>query len=90
MYTYLNNAECGPFFLATVTVSLFLVVVTCLGGGKTGELVSVSESSVKHGNQLTCGCWTASSCEALAGTILSLTLGFLRWSTMLHVQVRLS
>ena len=84
--TYFIQPVMGPRpFLATV---MLFLVVTCLGGGET-ESVSVSESSVRHGNQLTCGCLGASPGEAFfSGTLLlSVTLGFWGSSTMVHVQL---
>ena len=73
-FTYFIQPDMGSLFLLA-TATLFLV--TCLGGGETHGLVSVSESSVRHGNQLTC---EASS----TGILLTVTLGM---STKVLVQV---
>ena len=80
----------GPCsFLAAATLSL---VVTCFGGGET-ESVSVSESSVRHGNQLTCGRLGASPGEAsFTGTLLRTSLvldGLLGSWIRAEVQVKL-
>ena len=92
-WSYLHQPIMGPrSFLATVTLflasgtqvspstSFLVLVVTCVEGGERGESVSVPESSVRHGNQLTWGCLCAS-------VFLSVTLGFWPSSTVVHVQL---
>ena len=82
----LQRSEPGPplFLLSATTGVFFSVVVTCIGAEETQLVsVSVSESSVRQGNQRSsCDCGAKAEAEAPASSTtvrLTVTVGMSTW-----------